>query len=232
MLMFDPMYFLIVAPAILLSLWAQFKVKSTFSKYSHIGTSSELTGAHAARKILENNGIYDVDVKETMGWLSDHYDPKHKVLKLSPKVYHDASIASIGVAAHEAGHAIQHHIGYAPLMVRQTIAPAAMAGSNIAMVLLMVGFIIGALGLIKIGIIAFSLAVLFQLITLPVEFDASRRAKNQLQELGIVNMGEVAGVSKVLSAAGLTYVAAALAAILQLIYFLFRAGLLGGRRND
>lgn len=229
MFYFDPLYFIVVGPAILLTIWAQIKVKGTFAKYSKVGSSNYLSGRDAAIKMLEKNGIHDVEVKETEGWFTDHYDPKGKVLRLSPSVYHGRSLASIGVAAHEAGHAIQDATDYAPLVMRQAIAPAAMFGSNIAMFLIFFGFIINALGLIKLGIIAFTLAVIFQIVTLPVEFNASKRAITLITEYGIVTREETPHVNSVLNAAAMTYVAAAIAAVAQLLYFLLRSGLLGGR---
>ena len=222
MFYFDPMYFIFLGPAIILTIWAQAKVKGTFKKYSKIGSQAHVTGADAAARILEYNNINDVKILETKGWLSDHYDPSKKVLKLSPKVYRSTSLASVGIAAHEAGHAIQHAQGYAPLVLRQAIAPAAVAGSNLAMAFLIIGFIMGAMGLVKVGIILFSIAVLFQIITLPVEFNATARAKEQLAAVGILNNNEIVGVNKVLSAAAMTYVAATITAILQLLYFILR----------
>lgn len=232
MFYFDSLYFILVGPAILLTLWAQMKVKGTFSKYSRIPSATSISGAETARLILQRNGIHGVPVEETQGWFSDHYDPIHKVLRLSPNVYRDTSLASIGVAAHEAGHALQHAQGYAPMVVRQTVAPAAIFGSNIAILLLFLGVIINAFGLIKLGIFAFSLAVLFQVITLPVEFNASRRAKALITQYGIVTSRELDGINRVLSAAAMTYVAAAIAALSQLLYFLVRFGLIGGGSDD
>jgi hypothetical protein len=224
----DPLYFILVGPAILLTLWAQVKVKGTFSRYSRLPSASGITGARVARLILDRSGLQGVPVEETQGWLSDHYDPLNKVLRLSPNVFRDSSLASIGVAAHEAGHAVQHAHGYAPMILRQTLAPAAMFGSNIAIFLLFLGMIINAFGLIKLGILAFSLAVLFQVITLPVEFNASRRAKALVTQYGIVTTSELDGVKRVLNAAAMTYVAAAVAALSQLLYFLIRFGLIRG----
>jgi len=232
MFYFDPLYFIILGPAILLTIWAQVKVKGTFSRYSQIPSASGLTGAEVARIILQKNGLYDVPVEETHGWLSDHYDPFRKVLRLSPTVFRDSSLASIGVAAHEAGHAIQHARGYAPMVLRQTLAPAAIFGSNIAIFLLFLGLIINAFGLIKLGIFAFSLAVLFQVVTLPVEFNASRRARLLVSEYGVVTRDELYGINQVLSAAAMTYVAAAITAISQLLYFLIRFGLIGGGYDE
>ena len=227
---FDPLYLVFVGPAMLLALFAQFRVKSAMARYSRVPARSGLSGAEAAREILRNEDIHDVRVERVGGFLSDHYDPRKKVLRLSPGVHDGRSVASIGVAAHEVGHAIQHHKNYGPLALRQSIAPAAMFGSNFAMVFMIIGFFAQSMGLIKIGIVLFAAGVVFSLVTLPVEFDASKRAKRLLPQLGFVGAGEESrGVSAVLNAAALTYVAAAVAAIAQLLYFLLRAGLLGGR---
>ncbi|MBN2040895.1 MAG: zinc metallopeptidase [Spirochaetes bacterium] len=224
----DPLYWMMMAPVLLLSLYASFKVKSAFKKYSKYTTGAGLTGAEVARRILQSNGLGNVDVVETRGFLSDHYDPSKKVVRLSPQVYNSSSIASIGVAAHETGHAIQHSKAYKPLMLRNAVAPTASIGSNFSWIIIIVGFVFGSLGLVKFGILLFSLVVFFQLITLPVEFNASTRAKEILYSHGIVSSGELEGVNKVLSAAAMTYVAAAASAIMTLLYFLVRAGLLGG----
>ncbi len=226
---FDPVYLMIVGPALILSVVAQIWVKSAFARYSKIGVRGGLSGSEAAEQILRTAGL-GVRVERVGGFLSDHYDPRTRVLRLSPEVFDGRSISSVGVAAHEAGHALQHARNYLPLQWRTALVPITMVGSNLAWPLLMIGFIFGALSLVKIGIIFFSAAVLFQLITLPVEFDASHRAVGVLRSQGIVTGVELDGVKKVLSAAAMTYVAAAAAAVLQLLYFLLRAGLL--RRND
>ena len=225
----DPLYWMMMAPVLLISLWASFRLKSAFNKYSQIPSRSGHTGAEVARIILQRNGLSHIPVEETTGFLSDHYDPIKKVVRLSPEVYNSNSLAAIGVAAHETGHAIQHAKMYKPLVLRNAIAPTASIGSNLSWIIIFAGFIIGSLGLVKFGILLFSLVVFFQLITLPVEFNASSRAKEILQGYGIVSSGELAGVNKVLSAAAMTYVAAAASAIMTLLYFLIRAGLLGGR---
>jgi len=212
---------------LLLSIYAQFKVKSTYSRFSKVSTYRGITGAQAAREILRSAGVHDVDIELTRGFLSDHYDPRSRVLRLSESVYAGDSIASVGVAAHEAGHAIQHAHGYAPLKLRSALVPVSSLGSNLAWPLLIIGFIFMAQSLILAGIIFFSLAVLFQIVTLPVEFNASSRALQALPASGILSDSEVAGARKVLTAAALTYVAAATAAVLQLVYFLLRAGVLG-----
>jgi uncharacterized protein len=225
----DPLYWMMMLPVLALSLFASVRVKSSFNKYSKIATKSGITGAEIARQILRVNGLSKVEVVETKGFLSDHYDPIKKVIRLSPNVYNSNSIASVGVAAHETGHALQHAKAYRPLMLRNAIAPTASIGSNFAWIIIMGGFFIGMLGLVKIGIALFSLVVVFQLITLPVEFNASKRAKEILQAQGIVSSNELVGVNAVLSAAAMTYVAAAASAIMTLIYFLIRSGLLGSR---
>jgi Zn-dependent membrane protease YugP len=229
---FDPLYLMLLGPAMLLALWAQFKVKRAYKRYSEVPTARGVTGAEVAREILRANGIADVPIEVADGFLSDHYDPRSRTLRLSSGVYHGRSVAAAGIAAHEVGHAIQHARAYGPLVLRNTLAPVAMLGSNLAMILLMVGLFLKAMGLVYLGIIAFSAAVVFTLITLPVEFDASRRAKELLPQLGLVSSGERDGVASVLNAAALTYVAAAISAVLQLVYFLIRAGLLGGDRRD
>jgi len=226
-MIFDPLYIIMILPALLLSIYAQFKVKSTYSRFSKVSTYRGITGAQAAREILRSAGVHGVDIELTRGFLSDHYDPRSRVLRLSKSVYAGDSIASVGVAAHEAGHAIQHAHGYAPLKLRSALVPVSSLGSNLAWPLLIIGFIFMAQSLILAGIIFFSLAVLFQIVTLPVEFNASSRALQALPASGILSDSEVAGARKVLTAAALTYVAAATAAVLQLVYFLLRAGVLG-----
>jgi len=224
----DPLYWIMMLPVLLLSLYASFKVKSAFKKYSKYTTGAGLTGAEVARRILQSRGLGNVNVVETRGFLSDHYDPSKKTVRLSPQVYNSSSIASIGVAAHETGHAIQHSKAYRPLMLRNAIAPTASIGSNFSWIIIIVGLVFGFLGLVKFGILLFSLVVVFQLITLPVEFNASTRAKEILHSSGIVSSGELEGVNQVLSAAAMTYVAAAASAVMTLLYFLIRSGLLGG----
>lgn len=224
----DPLYIVMIVPTFLLSLFAQFKVSSSFKRFSKVPSSRGITGAQAARLILEAEGIRDVDIEVGKGFLSDHYDPRARVLRLSESVYAGNSLASVGVAAHEAGHAIQHARGYVPLQLRSALVPISSLGSNLAWPLLIIGFIFMAKSLILAGIVFFSLAVLFQLVTLPVEFNASSRALQALPAAGILSDTEVDGARKVLSAAALTYVAAAAAAVVQLLYFLMRAGLLGG----
>lgn len=226
---FDPLYLMLVGPAMLLAMFAQMRVKSALSKWSRVRASSGLSGAEAAREILDANGLHSVRVERVAGFLSDHYDPRARVLRLSPGIHDGRSVASLGVAAHESGHALQHKAGYGPLALRQTMAPVAVFGSKFAWILLIIGFVAQSMGLIKLGVALFAVAVVFSLVTLPVEFDASRRAKRLLPELGLISGdSEGRGVSAVLNAAAMTYVAAAAAAVAQLLYFLLRAGLLGG----
>lgn len=228
---FDPTYILIIIAAII-SLIAQWRVNSAFSKYSRVASMSGMTGAQAARMILQSNGINDVSVQRISGKLTDHYNPSTKVLNLSESVYGSTSVAAIGVAAHECGHAIQHARGYFPLSLRTALVPVANIGSQLSWVFIIVGAILSFnQTLITIGIIMFSAAVLFQLVTLPVEFNASTRALEQLESNGILYRDEVSQTRKVLSAAALTYVAAAATAILQLLRLIILFG--GrGRRDD
>lgn len=229
---FDPIYFLFLLPGIALSLWASSRVKSTFKKYSQVSSRRGWTGAEAARELIRRKGVDGVIVEETPGFLSDHYDPGARRLRLSPEVYHGRSLASLGVAAHEAGHAIQHATSYGPLKFRSWVVKPAMIGSNFGGFLAAIGLGLQSTGMIWAGIILFSAFVVFTLITLPVEFDASNRAVAALQEAGMIDRDEMPGTKAVLRAAAMTYVAAAISAILQLVYFLIRAGLLGGRRDD
>ncbi len=224
----DPMYLMMMAPVFILSMYASFKVKSNFKKYSKVSISSGKTGAEVARMILSVSGLSYVDVVETKGFLSDHYDPTKKVVRLSPDVYRSNSIAAAGVAAHETGHAIQHAKAYGPLALRNLMVPIASIGSNFSWIIIMIGFFFQKMGLVHIGIILFSAVVFFQVVTLPVEFDASSRAKKLLPEYGIVSSNDLKGVNKVLNAAAMTYVAAAVSSIVTLVYFLLRSGILGG----
>lgn len=228
---FDPTYILVVIGAVI-CLIASARVKTTFHKYNKVRSMSGMTGAQAAERILHSAGIYDVQVRHISGELNDHYDPRNKTLSLSDSTYGSASVAAVGVAAHECGHAIQHQKNYAPLSIRSAIVPLANFGSFAAWPLIVIGlFITSSTGtlLINIGIICFSLAVLFQLVTLPVEFNASSRAVRILGETGILGEEELRGTRKVLKAAALTYVAGAAAAILQLLRLLI---LTSGRRDD
>lgn len=224
----DPMYALIIISCIIAFI-AQIKVKSTYSKYSGVRSASGMTGAQVARKILDMNGIYGVSIEHVQGELTDHYDPRKKVLRLSDSVYASTSVAAIGVAAHECGHAIQHEESYAPLKIRNAIAPVVNIASNVSWLFIIAGIFFGTSSvLIDIGIIMFSLAVLFQLITLPVEFNASGRALSILTDYGILYSDETSGARKVLSAAAMTYVASALTAVLQLL----RLIMIFGRGRD
>lgn len=230
---FDPLYFAFMIPTMLLSFWASYRVKSQFNKYAKVGTTTGMTGADAAAQVLRAGGVSDVRIEQVSGFLSDHYDPTKKVLRLSPDVYSGRSISAVGVGAHEAGHAIQHKNAYSMLTLRSLLVPTASIGSNMSWIILMIGFVLQATSLIYIGIALFSFVVLFQIVTLPVEFDASARAKRLLWDTGILtNQRERAGVGAVLDAAAWTYVAAAISAIATLIYFLIRSGLLGGSSND
>jgi Zn-dependent membrane protease YugP len=181
---------------------------------------------------MQAGGVFDVEVEQTQGFLSDHYDPRHKVLRLSPDVFNGRSLAALGIGAHEAGHAIQHSHGYAPLALRNLIVPVASLGSSLSWIVIFAGFLLGYFNLVLVGIGLFSATVVFQLINLPVEFNASSRARQVLLATGLVDAEEDRTVKKVLSAAALTYVAATVSAILTLLYFLYRAGLLGGRRSE
>ena len=224
----DPLYLLMMIPGLLLSLWASFKTKSAFKKYSKVATLRGLTGAQAAQALLDSAGIRDVRVVPTRGFLSDHYNPLNKTLALSESVYGSRSVSAVGVACHEAGHAIQHAQRYAPLALRSAIVPVAGLGSKLSWILIIGGALLSIQGLILLGVLAFTAVVLFQLVTLPVEFDASRRAKRLATEHGIVLAEERQGMDRVLNAAALTYVAAAVAAVMNLLYFVLRFGLLGG----
>ena len=227
----DPLYWMFVGPTMLLAMWAQLRVKSAYGKWSNVGASSRMTGAQAAQRMLDSAGVRDVKIEAVQGFLSDHYDPKKKVLRLSPGVHQSQSVAAMGIACHEAGHALQHANGYAPLQLRTAIVPVAQIGSWLSWPLIFGGVLLNLANLTLLGVVAFSGVVLFQLVTLPVEFDASARAKRQLMSLGILqSKQEAGGVSAVLNAAAMTYVAATVTAVMQLLYFAMRAGLLG-RRN-
>ncbi len=222
--MFDPLYFIVVGPGMLLALWAQFKVKSTLAEAKQQQAGSRLSGAEVAYRILQSNGLErSVGIETTDGFMGDHYDPKAKVLRLSQEIYHGRDLAALGVAAHEAGHAIQDAKNYAPLGLRNAIVPMASIGSNFSYVVIFLGLIMQSMGLVLLGVGLFSIVVIFQLINLPVEFDASRRAKEILFNSGYVSASENAMVAKVLSAAAMTYVAATVTSILTLAYYLLLA---------
>lgn len=228
---YDPTYMLVLI-GVVLSLLASARVKSTFNKYSRVRNSRGITGAQAAQQVLHSAGIYDVTIEHVSGNLSDHYDPRTKVLRLSDTVYGQTSVAAVGVAAHECGHAIQHARGYAPLKFRSALVPVANFGAQIAWPLILIGLLINSESsytIIQIGIIAFSLSVLFQIVTLPVEYNASNRAVRAIADTGIMDGEEISGAKKVLNAAALTYVAGAASAILQLLRLIL---LTGGRRRD
>ena len=214
---FDYYYLVLVVPTLLLSIYAQFKVKATFSKYSQIQTIRKISGKEAASLLLRTNSILGVRIQKTAGSLSDHYDPSNKVLKLSEPVYDQTSIAAVGVAAHETGHAIQDKEKYGPLVLRSTLVPVANIGSAAGPYLALAGIIFKMNFLLNIGIILFACAVLFYLVTLPVEIDASRRALKILEHNAVLNQEELKGVKKVLTAAALTYVASALTAVANLV---------------
>lgn len=227
----DPTYFLVVIGAIICMI-ASARVRTTFNRYQSVRSRSGMTGAEAAERILRSVGIHDVRIVHIQGSLNDHYDPRNKTLSLSDSVYGSASVAAVGVAAHECGHAIQHQKGYAPLRIRGALVPVANFGSTLAWPLIIIGiFFHGNMGqmLIQLGIILFSFAVLFQLVTLPVEFNASGRALRILENTGILGSDELRSTRKVLRAAALTYVASAAAIILQLLRLLI---LFGGRSSD
>lgn len=225
---FDPLYFVFLAPGLALSLYATFRTKSTFSKYSKVGSRSGLTGAQAAQLMLQRHGITGVRVERSQGFLSDHYDPREKALRLSENVYSNQSLSAIGVACHEAGHAMQDAHGYAMLNLRSALVPATNFSSTFAYIVMIAGFFLQMAGLILIGVCLFSVGVVFSLITLPVEWDASKRARIAIDEAGMLSPEESRHASKVLNAAFLTYVAAAVTSLLTLVYYLFRLGVLGG----
>lgn len=223
----DIYYLVFILPAVIITLWAQIKVKTTFNKYAKIYSQNGITAYDAVRKILDANGLTNVAIEHISGSLTDHYDPKDRVIRLSDSVYSSMSVASIGVAAHEAGHAIQHAKSYAPLALRNAVYPVVNISSQAAIPLIFIGFLINSLNLVYLGIILFSAVVLFQLITLPVEFNASGRALKILKDYNILSSNELGGAKRVLSAAAMTYVASALVAAAQLLRFVLMA-----RRRD
>jgi len=224
MFFFDPVYLLFVfLPGLLLGLWAQAKVKKAYHEASKQQARSGLTGAQAAAEILQADGIDDVKIEQSRGWLSDHYDPRHRVLRLSPDVYSGRNLAALGIAAHEAGHAIQHARNYAPLTARNAIVPFAGIGTNLGIILVIAGLFLQMFSLAIVGVALFALTVVFQLVNLPCEFNASSRARERLLALGMVSEVEDGTVKKVLNAAALTYVAALITAVLNLLYYLMIA---------
>jgi Zn-dependent membrane protease YugP len=219
---FDPIWFLFALPPLLLGLWAQSRMRSAYGRYSKIRSARNMTGAEAARHLLDANGLQHVGVERIAGQLTDHYDPRSKTLRLSEGVFETPSLAAVGVAAHEAGHALQDRDRYAPLMLRSAMVPAVNIGTMLGPILFLIGFFVSGFlgeGLAWLGIGLFGLAALFAIVTLPVEFNASRRAKEVLVGQGILTQEEVVGVDKVLDAAALTYVAAAAQALGQLLYY-------------
>jgi len=227
-------YIMFMIPGLLFMLWAQSKVKGTYSKYSKVQNMANVTGAQAARRVLDSQGLHDVAVEAIPGELTDHYDPRSRVLRLSQGVYGVPSVAAIGIAAHEAGHAIQHAKAYGPMKVRSALVPAVNIGSNLGFIVLFAGIILQLTGLAWAGVVLFSLATLFALVTLPVEFDASNRAKAALVQVGLVDSGvrggqESGGVAAVLNAAGWTYVAGFASSVLTLLYYVM---LVTGMRRE
>lgn len=217
--LFDPLYLVFMGAGLLISLGASALVKWAYAKYSKIGSFNGYSGAETARAILARNEIHDVTVEPVEGFLSDHYDPTRRVLRLSKRNFNGNSLAAVGVAAHEAGHALQHARGYAPMGLRHLLVPVANIGSQLGVIMIIIGVIIGALGIAKIGIVLFASVLLFQLVTLPVEFNASGRALRALRETGILSEGELSGAAWVLRAAALTYVAGAVTTLLMLLYY-------------
>lgn len=227
-LYYDSYYLMLVLPAILIAMAAQIMVKTTFRRYASVFSRRGQTAAQVARQILDDNGLQAVRLERVSGDLTDHYDPKANVIRLSDSVYNSASVASIGVAAHEAGHAVQHAVGYVPIKLRNAVLPVANIGSAAAMPIIVIGLLLSFEPLVSIGILLFSALVLFQLITLPVEFNASRRALATLRDSRILEGKELSGARRVLSAAAMTYVAAVLVSAMQLL----RLVLLTNRRRD
>ncbi len=232
-MLFDPLYMAFWLPGLAIALIAQIWVKTSFSKYSGVENRRRISGAQAARMILDREGLSQVRIEMAHGFLGDHYDPSQKVLRLSEEVYSGMTLASVGVAAHEAGHAVQDAAGYAPMKARAGLVPLVSLGSYLAFPLLMLGMFIKAAGLMQLGVFLFAGVVLFQVVTLPVEFNASSRAMAALSGAGILtDEEELGGARAVLTAAAMTYVAAAISSALQLVYFLLRSGMLGGSRDD
>lgn len=228
MFYFDPIYFVFIAPGLLLAMWASWRVQSNFSYYSKVPAQSGASGAEAARFILDRAGLHDVKVVAVEGQLSDHYNPADRTLALSQGVYDGRSVAAIGIAAHETGHALQHAHNYWPLWVRSALVPTANIGSTLGYLVMAIGLFLSPFVVI-LGAIIFSTVLAFQLITLPVEFDATARAKRIALSSGLVGPSEREGMDKVLNAAALTYVAACISTLMVMLYYLFRSGVIGGR---
>ncbi len=226
---FDRYYWILIVPAMIFAMWAQMRVSSTFNRYSKVGSARGLSAAQVCRQILDENGLFAVRVERVSGNLTDHYDPRSNVIRLSDSVYHSTSVAAIGVAAHEAGHAVQYSVGYVPIKIRNSIIPVSKLGSTLSMPILLVGLLFNSGVLVEIGILLFSTMALFQLVTLPVEFNASGRALRTLGDYHILDDEETRMAGKVLKAAALTYVAALLSSAAQLLRLIL---LYGRRRND
>lgn len=223
------LYLIMMAPTIILMLWAQHRVKSTFQKYSEVPNQQRLSGAEVARVILDSHGLHDVPVEPVSGELTDHYDPRVRALRLSQPVYNSRSVAALGIAAHEAGHALQHQEAYVPLQIRGALVPVASIGSNLGWIMVLAGLVIGLTQLAWLGVLFFAAGTVFALITLPVEFNASSRALAELGNLGVVEADEIAANKKVLNAAAWTYIAGFAAAAMQLLYYIM---LVMGMRRD
>ena len=226
---FDTYYLILVLPAIIFAMWAQAKVGSTFKKYSMVASQRGMTGAQAAQAVLAANGVYNVRIERVAGNLTDHYDPRTNVIRLSDSVHSSNSVAAMGVAAHEAGHTVQYAKGYAPIKIRQAIIPVTQIGSSLALPMIIMGVLFSNSMFINLGIIFFAAATVFQLITLPVEFNASSRAIKALAEGGLLYEDELSGAKKTLTAAALTYVAALAVSLAQLLRLIF---IFGGRDRD
>ncbi|MFN7971565.1 MAG: zinc metallopeptidase [Acidobacteriota bacterium] len=229
---FDPLYWMLMIPAMLAAMGATVLVKGTFAHYARRHARSGVTGAQAARTVLARSGIRDVEIVPGTGFLSDLYDPLHKVIRLSPDVYASSSLSAIGVACHEAGHAVQHARGFFPLHLRNTMVPVVQFSTSLSWIMIFGGMILRSMQLAQLGVLLFGFLVFYQIITLPVELDASRRALALMTENELVTREEKSGARWVLSAAALTYVAAAFTAVMQLLYFMMRTGMLGGRRDE
>lgn len=216
----SPFFWILIVPTLILGIYAQMRVSSTYNRWVKVPSRSRITGAEAAAAVMRKAGISDVQIVETKGHLTDHYDPTHKRLVLSSENYRGSSLAALGVAAHEAGHAIQHKVGYSMLKLRMSLVPITQISSQLLPFVIIGGLLFGAMGLIKLGIVIYLVLTVFQLVTLPVEFDASRRARTELVSLGILDRDELPGVTKTLNAAGFTYVAAFVSTLVNLIYLI------------
>ncbi|MEE1355889.1 MAG: zinc metallopeptidase [Absicoccus porci] len=226
----DPLYIILVGPALIFTGWAQWKVTSTYKKWRQYGNSRGMTGAQAAKYMMEQNGIYDVDIQMIGGELTDNYNPTNKVVSLSSDIYNGTSIAAIGIACHEVGHVVQHHVGYFPIKVRNAIIPITNIGATLAIPLIILGLILNVVNLAWLGVLCFGLSTLFQLITLPVEFNASHRALQTIDSCGLFTGTDYRGAKAVLTAAALTYVAALFVSLMQLLRWVIIIG--GNSRDD